>query len=79
MHILLFAQIKDAAGVAELDVTISGQVTSSDVWKYIIASRPELAPYQKTTRLARNGEYADSHSRFTDADEVALIPPVSGG
>ncbi len=79
MHILLFAQIKDTAGVAELDVKISGQVTGSEVWKQIIASRPELAPYQQTTRLARNGEYADSHTRFTDADEVALIPPVSGG
>jgi molybdopterin synthase catalytic subunit len=79
MHILLFAQVKDAAGVAELDVRISGELTSSEVWNHIITARPELARFQKTTRLARNGEYADSQARFTDADEVALIPPVSGG
>lgn len=79
MHILLFAQVKDAAGVAELDVKINGTLNTGEMWGRIIAARPELAVFQKTTRLARNGEYADSHTQFTDDDEVALIPPVSGG
>ena len=79
MHILLFAQIKDAAGVAELNLKMSGETDLAGVWNQIIAARPALAPYRKTTRLARNGEYANDQTRFTDADEVALIPPVSGG
>ncbi|MCU0786512.1 MAG: MoaD/ThiS family protein [Verrucomicrobia bacterium] len=32
-----------------------------------------------SVRLARNSEYVAPEARFTDADEVALIPPVSGG
>ena len=79
MHILLFAQIKDAAGLAEWDLPVSGEPTMGKLWEQIIAARPELAVFQKTTRLARNGEYADATTRFNDADEVALIPPVSGG
>jgi molybdopterin converting factor subunit 1 len=79
MRILLFAQVKDAVGAAEFDLKINGEVDAAEVWRQIIVARSELAPFQKTTRLARNGEYADAHARFTDADEVALIPPVSGG
>jgi molybdopterin synthase catalytic subunit len=79
MHILFFAQIKDAAGRAEWDLPVSGELSMGELWRRIIAARPELAVFQKTTRLARNGEYADATTRFTDTDEVALIPPVSGG
>jgi len=79
MHILFFAQIKDAAGLAEWDLPVAGELTMGELWHRIIAARPELAVFQKSTRLARNGEYADATTRFTNADEVALIPPVSGG
>ncbi len=79
MHILFFAQVKDAAGQAEWDLAIPGELSMGELWDRILAARPELRVFQKTTRLARNGEYADATTRFTDADEVALIPPVSGG
>ncbi len=79
MRILLFAQVKDAVGAAEFELKIHGEVDAAGVWRHLIVARSELAPFQKTTRLARNGEYADARARFIDADEVALIPPVSGG
>jgi molybdopterin converting factor subunit 1 len=79
MRILLFAQVKDAIGVAELAVTISGELDAAALWGRLVELHPQLAPFRKTTRLARNGEYADARTIFTDADEVALIPPVSGG
>ena len=40
---------------------------------------PLLAQYQARVRLARNGEFVGNDARFTNADEIALIPPVSGG
>jgi molybdopterin converting factor subunit 1 len=79
MHILLFAQIKDAARTAKLDLKISGNINAGEFWNRLIALRPELARFQKSTRLARNGEYAGPETSFADADEIALIPPVSGG
>ena len=79
MHILLFAQIKDAVGASELELKVTGQLDSGEVWARLIGLHPKLAPYQKTTRLARNGEYAGPQDLFEDADDVALIPPVSGG
>ena len=40
---------------------------------------PRLAAHRPNVRLARNWEYAGADAMFADADEVALIPPVSGG
>jgi molybdopterin converting factor subunit 1 len=79
MRILFFAQTKDAAGASELEMNIPGNQGVEEIWRALIAARPGLAAFQKTARLARNGEYADAETRFADADEVALIPPVSGG
>ena len=79
MRILFFAQAKDAAGAAELEMKIFDGAGVEEIWEKLIAEKPKLVAFRKTTRLARNGEYADAQTKFTDADEVALIPPVSGG
>ena len=79
MRVLLFAQVKAAVGAAELDLKISGPATLAGLWAALIAAQPVLATFQTSTRLARNGEYADAQTQFCDTDEVALIPPVSGG
>ena len=79
MRVLFFAQVRDAVGAGELDLEISGSPDAAGLWRTLIAVQPKLSAYQNSTRLARNGEYADAKTIFSDADEVALIPPVSGG
>ena len=79
MRVLLFAQIKDVLGAAELNLSIAGELKVADLWQVLIAAQPKLAAFQSSTRLARNGEYADQATVFSNTDEVALIPPVSGG
>lgn len=79
MRVLFFAQLKDATGTAEMEMKISENLDADGLWRELIAAHPALGPFRKTTRLARNSEYADAQTRFTNTDEVALIPPVSGG
>jgi len=79
MRVLFFAQTRDATGTAELEMKISGSLGVKEIWRALIAAQPKLAAFRGSTRLARNGEYADSETKFSDTDEVALIPPVSGG
>jgi molybdopterin converting factor subunit 1 len=79
MRVLLFAQIKDALGTAELDLPIANGQAVASLWQTLITAQPKLAAFQSSTRLARNGEYADQATIFCNTDEVALIPPVSGG
>ena len=79
MRFLFFAQTKDVAGASEMEMKISDGSGVGEIWEKLVAEKPKLAAFRKTTRLARNGEYADAQTKFNDADEVALIPPVSGG
>ena len=79
MRVLFFAQTRDAAGTSELKLPVPDGCGIDELWQVLISMRPELAVYRSTTRLARNGEYVDPGAVFQNADEVALIPPVSGG
>lgn len=79
MRVLFFAQTKDAAETSELEMKVSGSIGVEEIWDKLIEQKPKLAAFRKTTRLACNGEYADAKAKFADVDEVALIPPVSGG
>jgi MoaE-MoaD fusion protein len=79
MRVLFFAHLKDAAGCHEAELKLAAPMDSDELWRQLIGRFPALANSRSSARLARNGEYAAPNARFTDADEVALIPPVSGG
>lgn len=78
MRILFFGQLKSITGTPEIQLAQAlGQ--SEDVWRELIARYPGLSAMRHQVRLAQNGEFANASSRFSDSDEIALIPPVSGG
>jgi molybdopterin converting factor subunit 1 len=78
MRILFFAHLKDATRCSEVELS-TGMVDTDGLWQVLIARFPDLARFRSSVRLALNGEYAGREARFNPADEVALIPPVSGG
>ena len=78
MRILFFAHLRDVTGQAEIAMT-TGELDADGLWRKLIATYPGLARFRGSVRLARNSEYVGQDARFSDADEVALIPPVSGG
>jgi molybdopterin converting factor small subunit len=79
MRILFFAQLRDAVAREELEWPGAGPWTADQLWHRLLAECPGLAAHRAGVRLARNGEYAAPDTLFGEADEVALIPPVSGG
>lgn len=79
MRILLFAHLKDAVGQSELGLALDEAVDADGLWQRITAEHPALDRFRRSVRLARNCEYVGPDARFSDTDEVALIPPVSGG
>jgi molybdopterin converting factor small subunit len=82
MRILFLAHLKDATHCAEMTLSCGGEgvVVDADwLWRRLIEAHPGLARHRSAVRLARNAEYAGPEERFHDADEVALLPPVSGG
>jgi molybdopterin synthase catalytic subunit/molybdopterin converting factor small subunit len=72
VHVKLFAGLRERAGWSERDLDHVDRV--ADVWPALdLGDEPEGLLY------AVNKEYADQDRTLADGDEVALIPPVSGG
>jgi MoaE-MoaD fusion protein len=79
VRIRLFAIQRELAGTREVALDLPDGATVEDAWTALVAIHPGLAPGRASVRFARNGAYADPSTPLTDGDEVAMIPPVSGG
>jgi molybdopterin converting factor subunit 1 len=81
MHIRvrLFAIQRELAGTREVALDVADGATVADAWDALVARHPAIAPGRDYVRFARNGAYADETTTLEAGDEVAMIPPVSGG
>lgn len=75
----LFARLRDLAGSDELMREVAAPATVQTVWQSLTADLPALAEYEGTMSVAVNAEYARMAAAVHDGDEVAFLPPVSGG
>jgi molybdopterin synthase sulfur carrier subunit len=75
----LFARLRDLAGTGELAAEVAPGATIADVWARVVEGYPELAPYRGSLSAARNLEYTRLTAAVAEADEIAFMPPVSGG
>jgi MoaE-MoaD fusion protein len=79
IHVRLFAMQRELAGTRALDVELPPGATIEAAWAEVVRRHPGLAPGRPALRFARNGAYVPADTVLADADEVAMIPPVSGG
>ncbi|HEX5828574.1 MAG TPA: MoaD family protein [Candidatus Limnocylindrales bacterium] len=79
IRVRLFAMQREAAGTRELRLEIPRGSTVDDAWNAVVREVPSLAPGRASLRFAVNGAYADEDQALADGDELACIPPVSGG
>ena len=75
----LFARLRDIAGAAELARDVETGATIRAVWRDLANQFPELANYERSISSAVNADYAKMDYVLSDGDEVAFLPPVSGG
>ncbi|HSO29645.1 MAG TPA: MoaD/ThiS family protein, partial [Candidatus Sulfomarinibacteraceae bacterium] len=79
VRIRLFAVQRELAGAREVTVVLGSGATVDDAWAALVAIHPVLAPGRTSVRFAVNGDWADATAPLADGDELAMIPPVSGG
>lgn len=79
VRIRLFAIQRELAGTREVRVDLPDGSDVEAAWAALVDRHPVLAPGRASLRFARNGDYADPTTLLADGDEVAMIPPVSGG
>ena len=75
----LFARLRDIAGAPELAREAAPGATIGSVWRQLVIDFPELARYEQSVSSAVNADYARMDQPLRDGDEVAFLPPVSGG
>jgi molybdopterin converting factor subunit 1 len=79
VRVLLFAALREAAGKSELELELPAGATPSELWNRLVAAHPALQPYGGTIMVAVNQEYVQPWVELHEADEVAFVPPISGG
>ena len=74
VHVRLFAALRERAGTGRLELELADGATVADVWPLLgLGDEPSGLLY------ARNKAYVERSESLTTGDEIAVIPPVSGG
>ena len=79
VRVLLFAILRDRAGVSELPLDLPEGATVAAAAEAVMGRFPELRGATRSLAYALNRAYCRPDAVLKDADEVALLPPVSGG
>lgn len=74
-----FAGHRDITNRAEEAFELASDATVGALWEALVNRYPRLAGYSGRMLYAVNQEFATLSSALHDGDEVAFIPPVSGG
>jgi len=79
VRVRLFASLRDAAGESAAELVLEPAATADGAWRGLVERYPALAPRRPSLAVAVNRSYAGFDTVLQDGDEVAFIPPVSGG
>ncbi len=79
VRVRLFARLRERAGMRQVVLDLRDGATVETAWVALVELHPVLAPHREALRFARNGAYSDPAEALADGDELACIPPVSGG
>ena len=83
MHVLYFAGARDAAGdLREENILLSNPISLNELGKMLVERHPQLLGILDICVISVNLQITNWNNmdlRIQNADEVALIPPVSGG
>jgi molybdopterin converting factor subunit 1 len=78
-RVRFFARLAEVAGTRETDVELGEGLSVADVFRLLCQRFPELADHAGSLMYAVNAEYVPPDHPLQAGDELALIPPVSGG
>jgi MoaE-MoaD fusion protein len=78
IQVLCFGRLRELLA-PEIAVELSLPATVGDLWSSLRAQYPALAPYEGAIAVAVNQAFASSSTALEPGDQVALLPPVSGG
>lgn len=75
----LFARLRELAGRESWDIELPAGSTAADAWTSVAVNTPTLAPFDRAISVAVNASFVRMSRPLTEGDDVAFLPPVSGG
>ena len=79
VKVLFFGRLKEIVGRAEDSVDLAEGAPIEELFARYAARDPELARFRASLVASRNQEFAAWTTPLQSGDEVAFLPPVSGG
>lgn len=79
VKVLFFGRLKEVVGLAEDSIELPEGAPIEALFSRYGASHPELARFRPSLVASRNQEFASWSTPLHSGDEVAFLPPVSGG
>jgi MoaE-MoaD fusion protein len=79
VRVLFFGQLKDITGVAQEDAELSDGARVEDLFERYGRRFPKLAEFRASIAASVNQEYSGWRTPLATGDEIAFLPPVSGG
>jgi molybdopterin converting factor subunit 1 len=79
VKVLFFGRLRELIGVAEESGELPEGATLAQVFERYVERFPKLAGFRNSMVVSRNQEFAAWDTHVAAGDEIAFLPPVSGG
>ncbi len=79
VNVKLFARLRELVGDGDLTIDAPEGATVREVWQALVDRHPAAAVYERSMSCAVNLDYSRMTTPVSEGDEVAFLPPVSGG
>ena len=79
VNVRFFARLKELAGTDTMTVDVAEPATVAMVWRAATIAAPALVPFEHSLSCAINATFSKMSRPVSAGDDVAFLPPVSGG
>ena len=79
VNVRLFAGLRELAGADTLALDVTEPATVATVWQATTVAAPALVPFERAISCAVNAAFSRMSQSVSEGDDVAFLPPVSGG
>lgn len=79
IQVLFFGKLREICNASQASLELPPKSAVEDLFQKCAASHPEFAKYRSSVVASRNREFVSWNTVLESGDEVAFLPPVSGG